>query len=196
MNTSPSATLVNSVWPTRNQTLLRTILIAAFGSLILTLSAKIKLPLEPVAVTMQVFVVLTLGLSLGARLATASVALYLLQGAAGLPVFTGTPEKGIGLVYMMQGTGGYLAGFLLAAIIVGWLGERGFSRNIFLAAIAVVIGLAAIYIPGLAWLAVLFGWDKPILSLGFWPFIGADLLKAALAALLVPASWHLLQRQA
>jgi len=176
--------------------LLKNVTLAVLGSLAIWISAKIQVPFYPVPMTMQVFVILAIGAAFGSRLGLATVLLYLAEGAAGLPVFAGTPEKGIGLVYMMQGTGGYLAGFLLAAIIVGWLGERGFSRNIFLAAIAVVIGLAAIYIPGLAWLAVLFGWEKPILSLGFWPFIGADLLKAALAALLVPASWHLFQRQA
>ncbi len=196
MNTSSPATLAHSIWPITHQSLLRAIVFAAFGSLLLTLSAKIKIPLEPVAVTMQVFVVLALGLCLGAKLAAASVMLYLIQGAAGLPVFTGTPEKGVGLAYMLQGTGGYLLGFLFAAAIVGWLSERGFSRNIFLAMLAALTGLAAIYIPGLVWLGTLLGWDKPILAFGFWPFIGADLMKAALAALLVSATWHLIQKRA
>lgn len=194
MNTYSPTIIANFIWPARNNILLRTIIFAICGSLLLTLSAKIKIPLEPVAVTMQVFVVLALSLAFGARLATASVLLYLAQGAAGLPVFTGTPEKGIGLAYMMQGSAGYLLGFLAAAAIVGWLSERGCSRSVFASAIAAMIGLSAIYIPGIVWLGMLLGWDKPILAMGFWPFIGADLIKAALAALLIPTFWHILNR--
>ena len=193
MNTSSPATIAHSIWPTGDRALFRAIILPTLGSLLLILSAKIKIPVEPVAVTMQVFVVLALGFCLGAKLAVASVVLYLIQGAAGLPVFTGTPEKGIGIAYMLQGTGGYLAGFVLAAAIVGWLSERGFSRNIFFAAFAALIGLAAIYIPGLTWLGILFGFDKPLLAMGLWPFIGVDLIKAALAALIMPASWHFVQ---
>jgi len=195
MITSSPATIANSIWPNNTNALLRGIVFAVIGSLLLTLSAKVKIPLEPVAVTMQVFVVLALGLVLGAKLATASVAFYLMQGAAGLPVFTGTPEKGIGLAYMLQGTGGYLLGFLLAAALVGWLSERGVSRNILLSGLAVLAGLAAIYIPGIIWLGVIFGWDKPILAWGLWPFIGVDLIKAALAAALIPACWRLVDWQ-
>jgi len=194
MNNSPNATIAQSIWPGSNA-VVRGIAFAVLGSLLLTLAAKVKIPFEPVPVTMQVFVVLALGLLMGARLATATVLLYLAQGAAGLPVFTGTPEKGIGLAYMLQGTGGYLIGFVLAAGIVGWLADRGFSRNIWLAAVAALLGLAAIYVPGVAWLGALFGWDKPILAWGFWPFIVPDLMKAALAALLIPASWHLIRQR-
>ena len=193
MSHPQNSTIAQSLWPSDNA-LLRGAVFAILGSLLLIVSAKVKIPLEPVPVTMQVFVVLALGLTLGAKTATASVLLYLAQGAAGLPVFTGTPEKGIGLAYMLQGTGGYLLGFLLATAVVGWLADRGFSRNIFLAGVAVLVGLAAIYIPGVVWLGSLFGWDKPILAWGFWPFIVPDLMKAALAALVVPAAWKLTKK--
>ena len=97
--------------------------------------------------TMQMFVVLTLALALGAQLAGAAVLLYLIEGASGLPVFTGTPEKGIGIAYMVGPTGGYLLGFLLAAIATGWLADRGFSRNPMLAIAAALVGAVVIYIP-------------------------------------------------
>jgi biotin transport system substrate-specific component len=147
-----------------------------------------------VPVTMQVFVVLALGLALGAKTAAASVLLYLAQGAAGLPVFTGTPEKGIGIAYMVGPTGGYLLGFLLAAMFVGWLADQGFSSRIWTAALACLAGVALIYIPGVLWLCALFGFKQSIVMAGTWPFIVPDLMKAALAALLIPASWRLVKR--
>ena len=191
MSQPRTTTLAATLWPHEN-TVLRGIVFAVVGSLLLTLAAKVKIPIEPVPVTLQVFVLLALALTMGARLAAATVLLYLAQGATGLPVFTGTPEKGLGLVYMLGGTGGYLIGFLIAATAVGWLADRGFSHRVVLSFIAVIVGLIAIYVPGLLWLASLYGWDKPILEWGFYPFIGPDLLKAALAACLVPATWRLL----
>ena len=193
MNRAETQTIISTLWPTRGN-FFKAALITVLGSLLLAISAKIKIPLEPVPVTMQLFVVLALSLAFGARLAVGAVMLYLLQGAAGLPVFTGTPEKGIGLAYMIGGTGGYLIGFVLAAGTVGWLADRGFSRNVLLAGVAALIGVALIYIPGLLWMGALFGWDKPILAWGFWPFIGTDLVKAALAALAVPATWQVIER--
>lgn len=193
MTEPKSTTIAQSIWP-GSTTLLKGLVFAVLGSLLLILSAKTKVPIGPVAVTMQVFVVLALGLVLGARLAVATVLLYLAEGAAGLPVFTNTPEKGIGLAYMMGPTGGYLLGFLVAAGVVGWLADRGFSRSIPLAAVAALAGLVAIYVPGLVWLGALLGWDKPILAFGLWPFITVDLVKAALAALLVPATLRLVER--
>ncbi len=194
MNSSNSAntTLAQTVWPGSN-TLLRGVVFAVLGSLLLTLAAKIKIPLEPVPVTMQVFAVLALGLALGARTAVASVVLYLAQGAAGLPVFTGTPEKGLGLAYMVGPTGGYLLGFFLAAAAVGWLADRGFSRSIVKAALASLVGIALIYVPGVLWLCALFGFKESIVLAGVWPFIVPDLMKAALAALLIPATWRLFE---
>jgi biotin transport system substrate-specific component len=99
------------------------------GSLLLTLSARVQVPFFPVPMTLQVLVVLLIGVAYGPRLAGATLAAWLAQGAAGLPVFAGTPEKGLGLAYMAGPTGGYLAGFLVAAILVGWLAERGWAQS-------------------------------------------------------------------
>jgi len=190
---TPAPVLIDRLWSadTPNGRLVRMVTLAVIGSLILAISAKIKIPLEPVHVTMQVFVILTIGATMGSRLAVATVLLYLAQGAAGLPVFTGTPEKGIGLAYMMGGTGGYLLGYVFAAYAVGWLAERGWDRSFFSAGAAMIVGVALIYIPGVLWLGGLFGWDKPILEWGLYPFIGADLLKAALAMAVMPIAWKL-----
>ena len=119
---------------------LRLMLLAVAGSLLLWASAKINVPFWPVPMTMQTFVVLGLGAAFGWRLGMATVALYLLEGAFGLPVFAGTPEKGIALAYMTGPTGGYLAGFVLAAGVTGWLAERGFDRNYLTTAAAMLIG--------------------------------------------------------
>jgi biotin transport system substrate-specific component len=165
------------------------------GSLLLWASAKINVPLLPVKMTMQLFVVLALGLALGARLAGATVLLYMIEGAAGLPVFTGTPEKGLGVAYMMGPTGGYLLGFLLAALVTGWLADRGFARNPVLAVAAALAGAIAIYIPGLLWLGTLLGWDKPILAWGLYPFLLPDAVKVLLAGLVVSGSLSIVQRR-
>ncbi|MEO0671032.1 MAG: biotin transporter BioY [Pseudomonadota bacterium] len=180
------------------------ILIAIVGSLLMTLAAKYKIPFEPVAMTLQPFVVLLLGLTLGARLAGGTIALYLSQGAMGLPVFTGTPEKGIGLAYMMGPTGGFLAGFFIAAVVVGMLADRGWSRSVFMATLAAIIGLALLYLPGITWLA---GWlsaakgtalsdaASTAITVGAAPFIAKDLLAAVIAALMVATGWSLAKQR-
>ena len=113
----------------------------------------------------------------------------------GLPVFAGSPEKGIGLAYMMGGTGGYLLGFLAAAVTCGWLGEKGWDRNVFKTAAAMFIGNALIYIPGILWLGLLFGWDKPIIEWGLTPFILGDITKIALATAVLPLAWTFLNKK-
>ena len=159
------------------------------ASILLMLSARISIPFFPVPMTMQTFIVIGLGLALGPRMAVAAVALYLAEGAAGFPVFAGTPEKGIGLAYMAGPTGGYLAGFLFAAFVAGLMAKNGFDRNPVTALIAAVAATAAIYVPGILWLGYLIGWDKPVFELGLYPFLYADALKAALAAIVFPAAW-------
>jgi biotin transport system substrate-specific component len=159
------------------------------GSLLLTASAKIQVPFYPVPMTMQTLVVIGLGLALGPARGTAAVALYLAQGALGLPVFAGTPEKGIGLAYMTGPTGGYLAGYLPAAVLAGWLAERGWDRNAATAMLAALLAGAVIYVPGLLWLGNVVGWDKPVLAFGLYPFISGDVMKAVLAAIAFPAAW-------
>ena len=188
-------TLIDRIWPDgRISKGLRSIILAVIGSALLWLSAKIQVPFWPVPMTMQTFVVLTLGMAYGWRLGAATVMLYLVEGAAGLPVFAGTPEKGIGLAYMLGGTGGYLVGFVLAAAVCGYLAERGWDRRVVTTALAMLVGNALIYIPGLLWLGSLFGWDKPIVEWGLTPFILGDVVKLALAAAILPLVWKTLRR--
>ena len=187
------STLISVLWPKSEASVIaRFVTLAVLGSLLIAVSSKIQVPYYPVPMTMQTFVILTLGMAYGWRLAGATVLLYLAEGAAGLPVFAGTPEKGIGLAYMMGGTGGYLIGFLLAVGVCGWLGERGWDRNPFTTAIAMLLGNVTIYVPGLIWLGVLYGWDKPILEWGLMPFILGDLTKVALGTLALPLTWMLI----
>lgn len=195
MRASTATPLLGRLWPTfANNFALKAATVIA-GSLLLWASAKVSVPFFPVPMTMQVFAVLLLGLGLGAPLAVASVALYLAQGAMGLPVFQGTPEKGIGLLYMVGPTGGFLAGFLAAALVTGLAADRGLARGPIGATLAGLLGVALIYGLGLAWLGTLLGWDKPILAYGFWPFILGDLLKVVLAGLLIGGVWRSLERR-
>ncbi len=193
--TFPQQTLIGAVWPEgRLSTPLRLVVLALAGTALLALSAKVQVPFYPVPVTMQTFVVLALGMAYGWRLGGATLLLYLAEGAAGLPVFAGTPEKGIGLAYMMGGTGGYLVGFVAAAALVGWFAERGWDRSAATTALAMLLGNIAIYVPGLLWLGALFGWDKPILAWGLYPFLIGDAFKLVLAAALMPLAWRAVRR--
>lgn len=193
-------TLAAALWPVAHagtvvQRVLRNVLLAVAGTALIWISAKIQVPFHPVPMTMQTLVILGLGMAYGWRLGGATVLLYLAEGALGLPVFAGTPEKGIGVAYMMGGTGGYLLGFLLAALACGWLAERGWDRNVITTALAMLVGNVIIYVPGLLWLGNLFGWDKPILEWGLTPFILGDLTKLALAAAVLPLTWRLLGKR-
>ena len=170
----------------RSTPAIRIFILAAVGVLLLTLSAKIKVPFYPVPMTMQTFVVLVLGMAYGAKLGAVTAAAYLAVGALGLPVFAGTPEKGLGFAYMFGPTGGYLFGFFLAMVLCGWLAERLSLRNFKLAAGIMLAGNVAIYLPGLLWLGSIIGWDKPILKVGLAPFIYADIFKLALAVAILP----------
>jgi biotin transport system substrate-specific component len=164
----------------------RKLMLVVGGSFALWLSAKLQVPFYPVPITMQTFVVLVIGMAFGARLAAATLALYLVEGAFGLPVFAGTPEKGVGILYMVGPTGGYLVGQLLAATLVGWLATHGWDRSVHRAAAAMFLGNVVIYVPGLLWLAAVVGWDRPILQWGLEPFIVGDIFKLALAATVMP----------
>src|ERR671918_1724759 len=145
-------TFADLLWPARGTSRpLRLLLLAVLGSALLTISAKIEVPFYPVPMTMQTLVVLLLGMAYGARLGAATVLLYLAEGAVGLPVFAGTPERGIGIAYMMGPTGGYLVGFVLSAAITGWLTERRSDwRALLIAGAARTI---VVFIPGVLWLA-------------------------------------------
>jgi biotin transport system substrate-specific component len=172
-------------------TALRNVVLAIAGSLALWLSAKLQVPFDPVPMTMQTFVVLVIGTTFGWRLGAATVALYLAEGALGLPVFAGTPEKGIGLAYMAGPTGGYLLGYLPAAALCGFLANRGWDRRIVTTALSMLLGTVVIYAFGLSWLGAVVGWDQPVLAWGLTPFILGDLLKLALAAAVLPLAWKL-----
>ncbi len=192
-----NATLFETVLPSRAGQVewIRIGLVAIVGTVLLTLSAKFEIPFWPVPVTLQSLVVMSLGLVLGARMAAATVATYLVVGAFGLPVFAGTPEKGIGLAYMVGPTGGYLAGFVAAAFVVGWLAERRWDRSVVGTVGAMLIGTVVLYALGLAWLGMVLGWDKPILEWGLYPFVLGDLAKVVIAAALLPTLWRLLGKR-
>ncbi|MDF1778010.1 MAG: biotin transporter BioY [Rhizobiaceae bacterium] len=181
-------TLADTLW-SNDSSLLRHVTLAVVGSIALWISAKIQVPFYPVPMTMQTFVVLVIGMAFGWRLGAATLALYVAEGAMGLPVFAGTPEKGLGLAYMVGPTGGYLLGFLVAAATVGWLAEKGWGRNVGLTLAAMAIGTAIILAFGNAWLGAIIGWDKPVLQFGLYPFLPGAAFKIALAALLMPAIW-------
>jgi biotin transport system substrate-specific component len=185
-------TLVSTLGEGPNKLLVRVALVLA-GSMLLFISAKFEVPVGPVPFTMQTFVVLTLGMTLGWRLGALAVLAYLAEGAMGLPVFAQTPEKGLGLAYMAGPTGGYLLGFVLAAAATGWLAERGWDRFFLTTALAMLIGNALIYAPGLAWLAYLIGAEQAV-QFGLAPFIVGDVLKLLLGAATVPLCWRLLRR--
>ena len=141
--------------------------------------------------TLQTFAVFLIGLTYGWRLGGVTVALYLLEGALGLPVFSG--GKG-GLIVFMGPTAGYLVGFLVAATACGWFAERGFDRSYSKLFASLLVGNILLYAPGLLWLGSLIGWDKPVLEYGLYPFILGDLLKIAMAVLLLPTAWKIVDR--
>lgn len=168
--------------------------LVVLGIAALAIAAKIRVPFWPVPVTMQTFVVLTVGAAYGTRLGLATIFGYLLIGALGFDVFTSSSAEQNGLAYMMGGTGGYLLGFLIAAGVLGELARRGWDRSVVTMAAAMLIGNAIIYVPGLLWLGHLYagtqGWAT-VLDWGLWPFLAGDALKLALAALLLPAAWRM-----
>jgi len=175
------------------QSILRNILLAIAGSLALWISAKVQVPFYPVPMTMQTLVVLLVGMTFGWRLGGATILLYLAEGMAGLPVFANTPERGIGLAYMMGPTGGYLVGFVLAAVAVGGLAERRWDRGILTTLAAMTLGTAIIFASGVLWLGTLIGWDKPVLELGVVPFLPGAAFKIALAAAILPLTWKIVR---
>ncbi len=180
-------TLAGTLWPARGGSeVVRNVVLALIGTALLTISAKIMVPFWPVQMSMQTFAVLVIGAAYGPRLAGATVALYLAQGAIGLPVF----GLGAGLAYMAGPTGGYLIGFLAAAIVVGFLAERGCDRRWHTALAMFLIGNVIIFTFGLAWLASLIGIEKAIAG-GLLPFLPGEALKIALAMAVMPIAWKL-----
>jgi len=158
--------------------LIKNLFIALIGTMLLAISAKIKIPFYPVPMTMQTLVVLIIGVWFGWKLGVATISLYLFEGIIGLPVFSGTPEKGIGLVYFTGPTMGYLIGFLVAAFLAG---KFNFDNNLIKNFLKLTFATSFIYILGMFWLGTLIGWDKPIFKLGAQPFLLAELFKILLA---------------
>ena len=189
-------TLAATLWPRASRAgTWRLPILAVIGVIALTISAKVQIPFYPVPMTMQTFVVLVTGIAYGTRLGVATLLLYLGVGALGLPVFAGTPEKGIGLAYMLGPTGGYLVGFVIAAALCGWLAERGWDRKLVTTAAAMLVGNVLIYLPGLLWLGTVVGWEKPVLQWGLTPFLLGDLFKLLLAAATLPLIWRAIGRR-
>jgi len=161
--------------------IIKSLIAIILGSIALTISAKIKIPFYPVPMTMQTFVVLFLGISLGYKIGMATIGLYLLEGILGLPVFSNSPEKGVGLSYFTGPTMGYLIGFLTACYLASMI---KFEDNLLVVLSKLVLATSTIYILGLLWLGTLIGWEKPIFALGAKPFLLAEIFKIGILVLL------------
>ena len=164
------------------------VFLAIVGTIILTISAKTKVVLGPVDMSLQTLAIFLIAIAFGGRLAMATLLLYMAEGAAGLPVFQSTPEKGIGLAYMMGPTGGYLAGFVVMAAIVGWAADRGWDRSFFRFLGVLLVAEVVMMAMGFGWLAAIIGVEKSW-QFGVAPFILPDLVKVGLAAAIMPAAW-------
>jgi len=168
---------------TKIEKIIKLTLISIIGTILITISAKIKIPFYPVPMTMQTFVILFIGITLGYKIGIATVTLYLLEGIFGLPVFANSPEKGIGVTYFIGPTMGYLLGFLVAVFFAG---KFKYDKGLVNTFLKLSFSVSFIYIFGLIWLGTLIGWDKPIFKLGAQPFLLAELFKILLLLLLTP----------
>ncbi len=161
--------------------IIKSLLVIILGSLLLATSAKIKIPFYPVPMTMQTFVVLLLGMSFGYKIGLATVGLYLIEGIAGLPVFSNSPERGVGIIYFTGPTMGYLIGFLTACFLASFI---KINDNYLVVFIKLILSVSTIYALGILWLGILIGWDKPVIQLGLTPFLLAEVFKISLLTIL------------
>ena len=161
--------------------IIKSLSIIFLGSIILAISAKVKIPFYPVPMTMQTFIVLFLGMSFGYKIGLATISLYLLEGIIGLPVFSNSPERGVGLIYFTGPTMGYLIGFLFACFFASFVKS---GDNYFIIFVKLTLSVSTIYILGIFWLGTLIGWDKQLLELGVLPFLLAELFKLVLLTIL------------
>ena len=190
--TTHNSVLAEAILPLNGQAMrVKQIILVIAGIAALALAAKIKIPMIPVPMTMGTFAVLSIGAAYGMRLGLATIIGYMLIGALGFDVFAGSSAEVFGMAYMMGGTGGYLVGYVLAVLALGYAARQGWDRSIGKMALAMVLGNILIYVPGLIWLAVLYGMDAPIFTWGLKPFLLGDLVKLVLAALVLPAVWSL-----
>ena len=189
--------LIEAIWaPNREIIWIQRLVLAAIGILFLITAAKVKLilPFSPVPITLGTFAVLTIGTIYGQRLGLLTIFGYLLTGMLGFDVFANSSAEANGISYMLGGTGGYLIGYCLAIIALGYFAKLNWDRNIFKLAIVLILANILIYIPGLLWLGQLYGWDQPIIAWGLTPFIIGDILKLALTATLIPLIWKLIDK--
>jgi len=163
--------------------ILKNVFVALIGTVLLAISSKVKIPFYPVPMTMQTLAVLFLGIALGWKLGVATITLYLFEGIIGLPVFSGSPEKGIGIIYFTGPTMGYLIGFLFT---VYFAGSFNFNKNLFVKFFQLLFSLSFIYIFGILWLGTLIGWEKPLFQLGVQPFLLAELFKILIVLFSLP----------
>ena len=172
--------------------MLKRLTLVVVGIFMLVLFSKIKIPIwpSPVPINLATLSVLTIGLTYGPKLGLTTVFGYLMLGTLGFDIFANSSAKVNGMEYMLGSTGGYLFGYLLATIALGFLARAGWDRNVFKIVLALIIGNALIYIPGIFWLAELYTWNKPILAWGLTPFLIGDALKILLAALVIPSIWR------
>ena len=190
--TTHNSVLAEVILPLTGQAMrVKQIILVIAGIAALAVAAKIKIPMIPVPMTMGTFAVLSIGAAYGMRLGLVTIIGYMLIGALGFDVFAGSSAETYGITYMMGGTGGYLVGYVLAVLALGYAAHQGWDRSIRKMALAMVLGNVLIYVPGLVWLAVLYGTDAPIFTWGLTPFLLGDLVKLALAALLLPSVWGL-----
>jgi len=190
--TTHNSVLTEVILPLTGQAMrVKQIILVIAGIAALAVAAKIKIPMIPVPMTMGTFAVLSIGVAYGMRLGLVTIIGYMLIGALGFDVFAGSSAETFGITYMMGGTGGYLVGYVLAVLALGYAARQGWDRSIGKMALAMVLGNVLIYVPGLVWLAVLYGTDAPIFTWGLTPFLLGDLVKLALAALLLPSVWGL-----
>ena len=161
--------------------IIKSLIIIFLGSLILAISAKIKIPFYPIPMTMQTFIVLFIGVSFGYKIALATIGLYLIEGIIGLPVFSNSPERGMGLAYFTGPTMGYLIGFLSACYLASFV---KIDDNYYLIFLKLIFSVSTVYIFGVLWLGTLIGWDKPIFEMGVMPFLLAEIFKVSLLTIL------------
>ena len=162
----------------KNSKIIKYAFVALLGSILLAISSKVKIPFYPVPMTMQTLVVIVIGIAFGWKLGLATISLYLFEGILGMPVFSGTPEKGIGLIYFTGPTMGYLIGFLIAVFLAG---KFVYNNNLIQNFLKILLATSFIYLLGVIWLGSLIGWDKPIFKLGVQPFLLAELFKILIA---------------
>ena len=166
------------------ETIVKLTLISIVGSILITIAAKTKIPFYPVPMTMQTFAILLIGITLGYKIGLATVMLYLIEGIVGLPVFANSPEKGIGIVYFVGPTMGYLVGFLIAVYYAGYF---KYDKGILNTFIKLIFAVSFIYILGIIWLGIIIGWEKPLFKIGAQPFLLAELFKISILTFLTPS---------